>query len=317
MKRIFKYVYITALALAFSCNNSDDVVTENAKEGGLLEAASSSINYVVGAPEGPYTLSFFVRQGDVKTTEVRLYKSFVTTERWTVLDEEGKEVKKDSTFISNEILQETFDISNMESHHISTGYSLDELTEGLQVASRLAGPADLPDNDGDYTIGDRWVFRVESVLDDGRIVQQADPVNVSVSTRYAGTYRAVFGEYYRLGVLTYVTSDWPDEIVIESVDAITYRMVDYWGPFTPNELLFTVVDGQINWLPDQLINDVELTTCETNPADFAMAAMHCDNTNYVINDDETGKDRLVMTNGYNTPGSGPRVMYQVLEKIVN
>ncbi|HYG01625.1 MAG TPA: hypothetical protein VD927_04225 [Chryseosolibacter sp.] len=318
MKRIFKYAYITALALAFSCNNSDDVVTENAKEGGLLEAASSSVNYVVGNPEGPYPIGFFVRQGDVKTTEVRLYKSFVTTETWTEIVD-GEEVEKDSTFTSNEVLQETFNISNMESHHISTGYSFEQLTEGLQVASRMAGPTDLPNDDGEFTIGDRWVFRVESVLEDGRVVQQAAPVNVSVSTRYAGTYRAVAGAYYRIGVLTYVTSDWPDEIVIESVDATTYRQIDYWSAFPDNEFLFQIIDGQITYPDDQIINAYPMITCESDPSLF-VAQANCGDSNYVINDDETGKDRLVMTNGYLTTGTsadGPRVMYQVLEKIVN
>lgn len=320
MKRLFKYLYITTLAVAFSCNESEDLITANAREGGLLEPASTAVNYVVGQPEGPYGMSFFVRQGDNTTTQVRLYKSFIKTVKYTEI-EEGEEVEKEETFISNEILQETFDITQSSNHHISTAYDLNDLIAGLEVADLNAGPAPLPADDSQYQIGDKWVFRVEATLADGRIVEQATPITVAVSTRYAGKYKAVAGAYWRIGVLTYTAADWPEEIIIESVDATTYRMVEYWGPFDANEILFEITDGVITYLPDQLINGVALMTCESNPADFLPAA-NCGNTNIVINDDATGKDRLVMTNGYFTTGSadpaadGPRAMYQVLEKIV-
>jgi hypothetical protein len=47
-----------------------------------------------------------------------------------------------------------------------------------------------------------------------------------------------------------------------------------------------------------------------------MTNVNCGNSNYVINNDVNGKDRLVMSIGYYTSGSGPREFYQVLEKIV-
>src|SRR5688572_13210964 len=149
MKRLFKYLYITTIAVAFSCNESEDIVTANAREGGLLEPASASVNYVVGQPEGPYGMSFFVRQGDVTTTEVRLYKSFTKTVKYTEM-EEGEEVEKSKTFTSNEVLQETFNITETANHHISTSYDLAELISGLQVASLDAGPAPLPADDSQY-----------------------------------------------------------------------------------------------------------------------------------------------------------------------
>lgn len=315
MKRLFKYLYITTLAVAFSCNESEDLITANAREGGLLEPASTSVNYVVGQPEGPYSMSFFVRQGDNQTTQVRLYKSFTTTVKYIEIVE-GEEVEKSKTFVSNEVLAETIDISNSGNHHISTSFDFAELKSGLEIASLDAGPAPLPEDDSEYQIGDKWVFRVESVLADGRVVQQSVPINVAVSTRYAGTYKPIAAEYYRIGVLTTALSGWPDEILIESVDATTYRQLEYWGPFEANEILFEINDGVITYLPDQVFNDQPMITCESNPTDF-VPAVNCGNTNFVVNDDATGKDRLYMTNGYFTAGSGPRVMYQVLEKIVN
>lgn len=315
MKRNYlKYISFALLA-AFSCNESEDLLTGDAIEGGLLEPTSSSLNYVVGQPEGPYNVGFLVKQGAVKTTEVRLYKSFVKTVTYTeVVD--GEEVEMDTTFVSNEILQETIDVTDMKTHFINAAFTFSELADGLEIASLDGGPEALPTNDGEYQIGDRWVFRVESVLENGTVVQQSGPVNVAVSTRYAGTYKPVAAEYYRLGVLTTALSGWPSEVVIESVDATTYRLLEYWGPFNLNEILFQIEDGVITYLPDQLFNDQPMITCESDPASF-LPAVHCGDTNYVINDEETGKDRLVMTNGYYTPGSGPRVMYQVLEKIVD
>jgi hypothetical protein len=313
MKSLHKFLYITILALAFSCNESEDLVTDNAREGGLLDPASTSVNYVVGQPEGPYTMSFLVRQSDVKTTQVNIYKSFTSTVKYTEIVD-GKEVEKSKTFTSNEVLAESIDITDMKNHHISSSYDFNKLTQGLQVESLTGGPGPLPASDGDYQIGDKWLFRVESVLDDGRVVQQAAPISVAVSTRYAGTYKPVAGSYFRLGVPTTDLSGWPDKVLIESVDATTYRILEYWGPFEANEVLFQIIDGKIIYVPDQVFNDQPMITCESNPGDF-VPAVNCGNTNYVINDDLTGKDRLVMTSGYYTGGSGPRVFYQILEKV--
>jgi hypothetical protein len=49
-----------------------------------------------------------------------------------------------------------------------------------------------------------------------------------------------------------------------------------------------------------------------------MAPVYCGTSNFVVRDDVEGKDRLVMSFGYYTGSGavGPRVFYQVLEKIV-
>lgn len=306
--------------VAFSCNESDDLVSKNAREGGLLTASSLSLNYVVGNPEGPYTLEFLVNQGNEQIKSIKLYKSFTKTVKYTVM-EGGEEVERDSTFKSNEVLDRTLDISTTTNHFITSSYTFDELLNGLTIASVDAGPAPLPTNDGDYSIGDKWLFRVETVLDDSRVTQQAAPVALSVSTRYAGTYKPIAAEYYRLGAPTAALGDWPEEISIESVDATTYRVVEYFGYFPENEFYFQIVGDKITY-PDetpsgdgQVGNDQPLITCESNPTD--LAPVHCATSNYVVNDDAGGKDKLFMSFGYYTAGSGPRVFYQVLEKIVD
>lgn len=317
------YLVLSTGLLFSSCNESEDLLTANAKAGGLLDVTSNSLNYVVGNPEGPYSIEFYVNnEGGEKIKAINLYKSFTTTVKYTEM-ENGEEVQKDSTFISNEVLDRTIEITNGESNYYLASYTFSELIDGLTVAS-LNGPVGpLSDSDAEYQIGDKWVFRVETVLESGRTVQQAVPISVSVSTRYAGKYRPIAAEYYRLGVLTYSAADWPDETIIESVDATTYRVVEYLGAeaFSGNEYYFQINDGVITYPDktpsgeDQTGNDQPFITCQSSPAD--MVDVHCATSNIVVDDDETGKDRLIMSFGYNTPGSGPRTFYQVLEKIVD
>lgn len=321
MKKIFSYTIILMLGLAFACNESEDLLTEDAREGGLLEPASISLNYVVGNPNGPYTMEFLVLHGTNKTKEIRLYRSFSGVEKYTEENEEGETVNKTFALTSNEVLDRTLTLESTTNGFVSTSFTLPQLIAALKVKNHAGVESGLPENDGLYQIGDRWSFRIECVLDDGRVVQQAFRVNVSVSTRYAGKYKAVAGEYYRIHVPTYNTSAWPAETVIESVDATTYRVVEYLGAavFTGNEYYFQIIDGKITY-PEktpsgdaQTGNDQPFITCESNPAD--MVDVHCGTSNIVINDDVNGKDRLVMSFGYYTPGSGPRTFYQILEKI--
>jgi hypothetical protein len=324
MKINFSKIFSIAvlIAMVFSaCNESEDLITDGAKTGGLLDATSTSINYVVGQPEGPYTIEFFVNQGRQKTRTINLYKSFTKTVTWTITDD-GEERDTSRTFTSNEVLATTINVTNDENHHVAASYDFNALREGLTIGYLDGTTGPLLEDDQQYSIGDRWTFRVETVLEDDRVVYQAYNVNISVSTRYAGRYRALVGEYYRLGVPTYSTSDWPDETVIESVDATTYRVVEYFGAaaFTGNTWYFQIIDGIISYPDktpegdDQTGNDQPFIDCESNPTD--MAEVHCGSSNFVTNFDN-GADRLTMSYGYNTPGSGPRTFYQVLEKIID
>ena len=111
-------------------------------------------------------------------------------------------------------------------------------------------------------------------------------------------------------------------MLIESVDATTYRVVEYFGAFNGNEYYFQIDENdKITYpaeTPDgdaQTGNGEPMTTCALNPGDLTNVPCGAD-TNIVIRDDVSGKDRLVMTFGYFTGGSGPREFYQVLEKIV-
>ena len=310
MKKILYILSLIALIPFFfySCESEDNLVTGNAKEGGLVDILTPSLNYVVGNTTSAYNFTMKIYQGvPVKTTKVTLYKYFSS-----VLDD-----TVGGSPLSNEVLVTTIDITNQETTEsiISPSYFYPDLIDGLTFKDNP-----LPASDGNLNIGDAFYFRIVTEMEDGREVEQATRVKLTVSTRFAGKYKTIKHEYYRIGVLTYTEADSPSELSIESVDAITYKMVEYAGAFEGNTLYFQidasgVISYPLKWKGvDQVINDVPIITCTDNAGD--MTNVHCATSNYVIKDDVNGKDRLIMAFGYYTPGSGPREFWEILEKIV-
>ena len=102
MKAIKKIgILFLSLVTFYACNDDQlnvDNWDGNTVEGGLLDVKNTAMNYVVGNP-GPYTANVRVYQGAVKTTSIRVSKTFYTTE--TVVDpitgEEEKVVLKSNT----------------------------------------------------------------------------------------------------------------------------------------------------------------------------------------------------------------------------
>ena len=141
---------------------------------------------------------------------------------------------------------------------------------------------------------------------------------MTVSTRFAGKYEVLVGEYWRIGVPRPDVA-WAGSILeIESVDAITYKHngLSVW---TDQAYYFTIDGTDITVLPTDpagdpvLLNDQPITTCELDAQN--LTNVPCDSSNYVVLDDVGGKDMIFLTVGYLSP-SGPREFYEVLEKIV-
>jgi hypothetical protein len=224
---------------------------------------------------------------------------------------------------SNEELLTTLPISDItvgDNASFNFSFTYEDLIAGLTIDG-----APLPANDAELNIGDFWSLTYITTTSDGDIHTNRSITKVSVATRFAGLYRTIDAKYYRIGVLTYTTADWPAETLIESVDATTYRVVDYFGAFgPPNEWYFQIDSNDVITYPDttpsgdpQLGNGAPFITCQTNSSDFANDGLPCgSDSNYVERDDVNGADKLYMTFGYYTDGSGPRTFYQVLEKIV-
>ena len=317
MKKIFYISFLLLLVISLpQCETDyDDLVTENAKTGGLVDISNKAMNYVVG-DGATYSYNLFVHQNaEAPVSKINIYKScYRVAVPWSNPDD-TTHTAADSIRAkwSNEILQETINITESTSHWVSaTGLDFAGLRQDLTIDDDP-----LPTSDGDMRIGDYFNFKIETVLSDGTKNIQSAPVKMTISTRFAGTYEFVSGEYWRIGVLTDEGSYWEPEYVIESIDAITYKMfgVCAWM----DQVLYFQIDGDGNitypetWDGvDQIINGEPLITCDRNASD--MTNVNCGASNYVIKDDVNGKDQLIMSFGYYTGGSGPREFYQVLKK---
>ncbi len=311
--------FVVALIFIFgACTEPDNIVPTNTDwngeefpvGGGLLEVTTPSINYIVGETEG-YKVEFGVQQGRENfTTKVEVYSTFYGTQT----DDEGNKI----SVTSNEILFESFDITETVNHFRKFGFNYDTLVTDLQIDG-----TDLSSNDGDLSIGDYWEFRFVSTMQDGNQFENYKRVKIAVSTRFAGTYICSDLAYFRLGVQS--PSYWlGDELTIESVDAITYKY--YWGATIGWDApLYFQIDPATNVItyPEewdgvaQTLNGEPLTCLARNAGDLTNVAGLTTTPDLAVKDDVDGKDQLIMVYGYYTGGSGPREFYETLIKKVD
>ncbi|MGQ8336042.1 hypothetical protein ACUNWD_05780 [Sunxiuqinia sp. A32] len=314
-------IFVLPLVILYSCDESESVLT--GVEGGLVDIETPSVNYIVGNT-GPYTASVRIYQGTAKTAKIDVVKTFYSSVNDSTFTETDTIVTP-RVIMSNTTPYTTLSVNDLSTEtYDSFSFTFDDLIADLTVEGEA-----LPNSDGQFKIGDYWEFKYLATTDDGRVVQQNKTTKVTVATRFAGKYKAIDAVYGRnTGTIEwfYTEDDWPAETVIESVDAITYRVVEYFGPeaFDGNEWYFQVDPEtlKISYPEEwdgvaQTGNDQPFITCLTNAGDFATMGLDCSETsNIVVLDDVEGKDRLYMTYGYYTKDSGPRTFYHVLEKIV-
>ena len=305
MKSINKIfiIFASVILIIGACIKPDNIAPMS-EEGGLLEVLTPSLNYVVGE-NVPYGVEFRVFQGEILTTKVEVMLSFHTTD---TLDVEH---------ISNEILFKTIDVTETITHLQTFDVTFDELVVGLEID----GVA-IPTADADYTIGDYWELRLLSTTSDGNVHENYRRIQMAISTRFAGTYLVVAGDYFRIGVDNGPDFQVGGEVTIKSVDATTYEWFE-WGALSGwggNTLYFQIdaVTSAITYPPDQVLNGEPVTNPIDNPGDLTnVIPIAGANINTAIRDDVDGKDQLNMVHGYYTGGSGPREFYFLLQKVVN
>jgi hypothetical protein len=303
----FKLYSLALLVLAglFSCEKDSDALTGGAETGGLLTVNSGLVGYVVGnGNDFKYPVKVTAFQGDVLTTKIEIYKSFTTV----------------AGVKSNEVLFKTIDIAaSPKNQVIDFTATYNELKAGLTV-----GGQPLPTDDSLLIIGDAWTLRYVTTTSEGTVHNNSKTTKVAVGTRFAGTYRVIDSNYWRLGVSS---GGWNGDIrVIESVDATTYRFVDYAGSFqaATNTHYFTISPAGVVQTPEtykgavQLLNGWPLINCVDNPLLMTNACGYAGPQNTVTKDDVNNKDRIYRSYGYNTGSGavGPREFYEALERIV-
>jgi hypothetical protein len=303
MKTIKKIsILFLSLVAFYACNDEQlnvDNFDGNVVDGGLLDVKNTALNYVVGNP-GPYNVNIRVYQGEAKTTSIRVSKTFYS-----------------GNFVSNTVdTFKTIAISNTDQNSfVNYSFDFNEMVAGLVDSDG----SPLSTNDGDYLVGDYWKFDYFVTNSNGEVLNYTS-TKATVSTRFAGTYRVLQGDYWRLGV--YYANYFPDEVIIESIDASIYKHNGIAAWPDGNAFYFTVNNdtGAISIMETDpagnavLLNDQPIITCD-NYGGWMVAT--CAGSDIAVKNDDTGEDTLTLTVGYNTAGSGPREFYEILEKIVD
>lgn len=166
----FSIMILAFLALALgSCNKSEDLVTSDAKTGGLV-TPTKSVPYKLGNTP-VVNLSLFVPQGPA-ISKVNVYN-----------------VYSNDTVSSNKVLMKTVDINGGNSAaNVTKDFTINysDLTKGL---SFLGGS--LPSDEGLLPIGNKWTLSYEAVMSDSRVVVNKATTNIAVANLYAGSYQCV------------------------------------------------------------------------------------------------------------------------------
>jgi len=202
----------TVLALN-SCVDPVDLVTENAKEGGLVDVLSQSVPFKAGT--NPTILVEFEIPIGPGIESVEVQKTFTT------VDGESSNTVVLTTIAINkaneqDIVEESFTVV------------YDDLIEGLSV-----GGSPLPDSDSEMSIGDSWTLEYIAIMSDGRRVANNGTTNIGIANPYAG-------KYSRVGHLLHPSAGdlYYDEtgLDLKTVDASTLKtLVGYWE--NPNYIL--------------------------------------------------------------------------------
>lgn len=288
-----------------SCEEESDVLTGDAVTGGLVQVQSKLVGYVVGnGNKFKYSAKLSVNQADIVTSQIEVYKVFNNVAGGT----------------SNEVLLKTVDVPTEQGvQNVEIVFTYEDLISGLLVNNNP-----ISTDDSKLNIGDAWTLKYVAVTSKANKNVNAATTKVAVGTRFAGKYKVVESTYWRIGVNN---GDWnDDERIIESVDATTYKMVGYAGPFAnvTNTHYFTIDGAGVVRTPTlykgaaQLLNGWPVINCEETPTAFLYACGVTGLKNTVVKDDVNGKDRIYRSYGYLTGSGavGPREFYEVLEKVV-
>jgi hypothetical protein len=162
-------VFLPLIALVLilgACQKNEDLISADAKTGGLA-IATASVPYKLGAtPTVPLTLTIPMGPGISKIEVFNQYS--------------GKDL------VSNKVLMSTVDVDQGNtSAEMAKNFSVtyDDLIKGLTYNG-----APLPGDETLLPIGDKWTLTYESIMTDGRRVVNNSKTTIAVANIYAGTY---------------------------------------------------------------------------------------------------------------------------------
>jgi hypothetical protein len=312
MKKLKIYSLVLLLFAGFtfvSCEEDSDELTGGAELGGELILKKEAIGYVVGnGVNTNYDNEFTIFQGTEKVESIDIYRTFTTK------NEEGEPI------VSNKVLLRTVTLPAVDQHEVLPfSVTYNQLIQGLILEG-----SPVTSDDTQLNIGDYFTLTFVSHLNTGLVHENAHQTKISVGTRFAGVYKVIQGEYWRINVYRPDVTWVGETRIIESVDATTYKFLNYAGPFGPptdNSHYFTVDGSDVVRTPvsyngaGQFLNTGRVINCEETPLEMTHACGYAGPQNTIVRDDVNGKDRIYRSYGYNT--TGPREIYEVLEKVVD
>ena len=265
-----------------------------------LQVTTGFVSFTPGTPE--YNIGFNVINGVKKIDKVNVYTTF-------------KDAASGQS--SNEVIIGTYDVTSPERTVITDKLTYAELTQGLTVNGQP-----LPASDEDVVPGSGWTYRFEGIQPSGESLSLLGAINM-VYSKYAGLYKVIESNYFRIGVPGSPPNWNGSERFIGHVDDVTLSHNDAWGPFDDwaGESFHFSIDPVSMAIEVPIITESGLysgtraLSCQTDKSQFKNVP--CDGSNILIEDNVNGKHIIKLTYGYFTDGSGPREFYEVLEKIVD
>jgi hypothetical protein len=297
-KLIFSIVLLFAVFI--SCEKDSTPGSIEYADGGTikigdpyLQIQTPVVSFQAGLAD--YKISTYLVNGLKAVTKVNMYGVYT----------DAKTSAK-----SNEALVTSFVVPAGNRVLLEKNLTYDDLKKGLTVNG-----GGLPADQKDLPVGSGWKFRFEGETSQG-VIDLAGNVNVGVLSRFAGLYRVINSEYFRIGVST---AKWNGETrFIGSVNDATFSHNDYWGNFAWSGRTFHFVVNSDNSITVPVIVDgIFSGTYAINCIDHKdkFTSVPCTGTNILIKDDVNGKHRIKLTYGYFTEGSGSREFYEEMEKI--
>jgi hypothetical protein len=179
INKIIFNVFLPLLALSLilgACRKNDDLLTADAKTGGLA-IATESFPYKLGAtPTVPLSLQIPMGPG---ISKIEVFNQYTGTVQ---INDTVSEV-----MVSNKVLMSTVEVSSGNAAEeliksFSVGYV--DLIKGITFNS-----SSLPSDETLLPIGDKWELTYESIMEDGRRVVNNAKTTIAVANIYAGSYQ--------------------------------------------------------------------------------------------------------------------------------
>lgn len=169
------FALISVLSLN-SCTEPDDLMTEDVKTGGLVDA-TSALQFKPGSTQA-VDIQILIYKGPV-VESIKVYKKFThfISDGGSISLTESEDILLKNISVSDNNLTDTLLIED--------SFTWTELSQGIP---QLSGGYNVPDDPTNAQVGDYYTLTYVSVLSDGREVGNLPQTQIVVANFFAGYY---------------------------------------------------------------------------------------------------------------------------------